>query len=131
MVETIERVLSSQPSSSEIESVSATYLYAKAVQYEKTDLVQVVFMVLQKPEYSPFSQVLLCTGTLVLRGEGSDTVGSGHKVGAARMMYGMKRCHDSNDTAVGDSECHGGNRLKHGQASLSEFSTRTLSRVDS
>jgi hypothetical protein len=65
----------------------------------------------------------------VSRGGGSDTVGSGHKVGAARMIYGMRRCRDSNDTAVGDSECHGGNRLK--QAYLSEFSTRTLSRVDS
>ena len=88
-------------------------------------------MVLQKPEHSPFSQVLLCTGTLVSRGEGTDTVGSGRKAGAAKMIYGMRRCYDSKDTAVEDSECHGDNRHEHGQASLSEFSTPIWPRVDS
>jgi len=76
-------------------------------------------MDLQKPE-----QVVLCTGTLVSRGEGTDTAGSGRKLGAAKTIYGMRRCYNSIDTAVEDSECHGGNRPEHGQASLSEFSTR-------
>ena len=67
------------------------------------------------------------------RDEGTDTVGSGRKVGTEKTIYGMRRCYDSID-AVEDSECHGGKIPEHGQASLSEFSTRnspTWPRVDS